>query len=881
MTNQIQGENDSSITCEKTSQNKKYFLNDKKTANKLTKAAKADDLAVGVNRDKSFTLFLNTGSYVRTAIPLLKFYKKVWQSSTPTIRKSEVAGLNVKVKSVRTDYDKNRTPVQYTVKLIVDEEKVTMTFYETSMKILVQGGEKSVKFAEDALIPYLEREIKAERKAIKGLNTVALKMKFSCDDCETTFDTNAKLKKHFVGHRRPKPPTRTSRRLSLQESIKVPNVMSNQSLAFSLLDEVLEISSRASSLSPEGMAREEQPAHRLERQDVLQQSQMNISKCQELLSGYQEGANKVDVVEVEKAGDVFEPEEETGLEIVELQSSQLLTSVLQNIPVQLEPGLLASLSSGRLQVLQLESTPLPAQRLDQQITRTKLTPWQDGDQSSLSEASMDGESESTNQKNEAGEKRESDELSGCEESITQKEYDKTRDIQDEVQQRMGKEQPSADDLETEKQPSHSRLWPLFYIKSPRSRITHSSSPQPTAASHPSKEMPFVSNVKEALKPAPTMVQQKEVISRKPCQEAEQPSETLLALNRMENAVKPARRVEQSQLGGASVPAHGMESEAPNPNFLFSWKPPIAFSQVETDLSGLPEPEEASLGDYLVYICRSVQSLIHMTAKTDQSLSSHASMIGSLQLRLNRVSDRQNSESSKNPASRMEDETSPIPSSKPVEKASKKSTLQVEDELNLTSQLEDEHNSGSQLEDEPNSASWMEDTTNSSSRLDDKTNSSPQLDQAPIQRPKFTAGRRSESGQRGNLTRKATKQTYTCNDCGFRVKSLHRLDCHISISHSRPNHFQALAPATLLVGDSHLKILKRKWSVEKALGRNGKLYTPGITYPSEDRAYCSTKDWPGAWHPNNSLEEVLPRLIKERPLSSAIVMAPCNDITNIR
>ena len=78
---------------------------------------------------------------------------------------------------------------------------------------------------------------------------------------------------------------------------------------------------------------------------------------------------------------------------MELQSSQLLTSVLQNMPVQLEPGLLASLSSGRLQILQLESTLLPAQVLDWQMTKTKLTPWQDGDQSSVSETSTEEESE--------------------------------------------------------------------------------------------------------------------------------------------------------------------------------------------------------------------------------------------------------------------------------------------------------------------------------------------------------------------------------------------------------------------------------------------------------------------------------------------------------
>ena len=250
---------DPSITCEKTVQNRNYYLNDNKTANKLTKAAKADDLVVGINRDKSFTLFLNTGSYVRTAIPLLNFYKRVWQSSTKTIRKGEIAGMDVEVKMVRTDYDKNITPVQYTVKLVVDKEIVTVTFYETSMKILVQGGKKSVKFAEDAIIPYLERDIKAEMRAIKDVNRAALKMKFACDVCEMTYETKSKLNKHFVGHMKSKhvAPTRSSRTLSLQEGDVVQKVTSNQSLALFLIDEVVEISSRESPSSPRRLAIEE------------------------------------------------------------------------------------------------------------------------------------------------------------------------------------------------------------------------------------------------------------------------------------------------------------------------------------------------------------------------------------------------------------------------------------------------------------------------------------------------------------------------------------------------------------------------------------------------------------------------------------------------
>ena len=66
--------------------------------------------------------------------------------------------------------------------------------------MLVQGGPMPVKFAEDALIPYLERKVKSERQAIKEVNTAALKIRFACEVCNMTFETKVKLKAHFTGH---------------------------------------------------------------------------------------------------------------------------------------------------------------------------------------------------------------------------------------------------------------------------------------------------------------------------------------------------------------------------------------------------------------------------------------------------------------------------------------------------------------------------------------------------------------------------------------------------------------------------------------------------------------------------------------------------------
>ena len=246
----------------------------------------------------------------------------------------------------------------------------------------------------------------------------------------------------------------------------------------------------------------------------------------------------------------------------------------------------------------------------------------------------------------------------------------------------------------------------------------------------------------------------------------------------------------------------------------------------------------------------------MNSRTNQRLSSHASMIGSLQQRLNFVSDRQKNVTMNTQTSGLEANTSHIPTSR----------LEVETNHTPASQMEVEQCESTI--DQPSAQPLVAQTLNPS---ENKTTVSQYKAQEPVTHEVAKA--------QPNITKptKNAKQQHKCNDCGFEARSLRRLDSHIKVSHQRPNHFQALVPATLLVGDSHLNTLKRKWCVEKALGGKGKLHTPGITNPSEDRAYCSSKDWPGAWHPENSMEEMLPRLVKERSYSSAILMVPCNKI----
>ena len=130
----------------------------------------------------------------------------------------------------------------------------------------------------------------------------------------------------------------------------------------------------------------------------------------------------------------------------------------------------------------------------------------------------------------------------------------------------------------------------------------------------------------------------------------------------------------------------------------------------------------------------------------------------------------------------------------------------------------------------------------------------------------------------NKNHNLDRDTLKCNRCDHTTTSERRMENHIRNMHTSPQLAQK--SLTLLVGDSHLGSVNLR-EVGKVLGRGGMLVTPGATRPREDRAYCSTPEWPGARYPNNSLQQMVPELLGERKYSSMIMLAPTNDITNLK
>ena len=120
---------------------------------------------------------------------------------------------------------------------------------------------------------------------------------------------------------------------------------------------------------------------------------------------------------------------------------------------------------------------------------------------------------------------------------------------------------------------------------------------------------------------------------------------------------------------------------------------------------------------------------------------------------------------------------------------------------------------------------------------------------------------------------ANQHVFKCNDCSYEAHSPTIMD-----NHTNEKHSWSKTEDILLVLDSHANTVKPR-TIERRL--KGKLFAPCYSRPKEGRAYCSTSSWPNAKYPENSMETKVKELLKVRPYRGAVMMAPCNDISNIK
>ena len=118
-------------------------------------------------KDNSVTLQFSTGAYILAVGPLIKFYKYCEGKS---IKREDVDGLNIIVNSVVTRLDAGGKITGYLIQLEVEGETVTVTPFDTQVKMRVQGGKKQEEYTRRALLPFLCNEIQNQSVKIDQIN---------------------------------------------------------------------------------------------------------------------------------------------------------------------------------------------------------------------------------------------------------------------------------------------------------------------------------------------------------------------------------------------------------------------------------------------------------------------------------------------------------------------------------------------------------------------------------------------------------------------------------------------------------------------------------------------------------------------------------------
>ena len=196
----------------------KYYLNDDSTYKKLKKHASNDDFEDKSDKlnDNSFTFQFSTGAYVHSVVHLVDFWK---ESVGKQINPDQTAGLNTSVTCVKPETDAGGKLTGHISKLEVEGEVVTITTYDTQVKMRVQGKQAMEQYTTRALIPYLHEQIKEKATNISNVNQYFTSLTrpkassaYPCEVCEEQFSTKCQLKKHDeLNHRKAVSRTRMKR----------------------------------------------------------------------------------------------------------------------------------------------------------------------------------------------------------------------------------------------------------------------------------------------------------------------------------------------------------------------------------------------------------------------------------------------------------------------------------------------------------------------------------------------------------------------------------------------------------------------------------------------------------------------------------------------
>ena len=187
-----------------------YELSDKKAKANFLKGANREALDIQ-ERQKCVMIDLSTGAYLELIIPAVNEWGKVEGIE------NTIDYLNIVVEEVNPGYDENFKHVQSIVRFVVNSNRVTVTCYNTTQRVKVEG-KGYIEFVKKFFKPYLMKKLSKEvhekidsynkeviaalsgkRKAVtRPMRSVRYKAmaQLPCSKCDLSFKNDAQLKRH-------------------------------------------------------------------------------------------------------------------------------------------------------------------------------------------------------------------------------------------------------------------------------------------------------------------------------------------------------------------------------------------------------------------------------------------------------------------------------------------------------------------------------------------------------------------------------------------------------------------------------------------------------------------------------------------------------------
>ena len=768
---------------------RKYFLNDETTAKKLKAAADVPNIVV-IPHGGSTTIHLSTGSYILTALPLLKAWMNI---EGAYIEQEQVDGMIIGVNKIKTFVDLGGTIEKYEVKLTVEGQLVTVTLYDTTLKIFVQAGSMLDPYCNRVLIPYLTEEIKKASKKIEEIN---IKVRAVVIPKGTTrWQQNEFMKKASILEN---PPTLSSPRLRTLSSPSTP------------VTSVLALTSpstRPTPLAPP-LALTSPSTPRQETTDDLPSSPL------------------------------FMPS----------PSSPMRT-----------PGLLARAANWLPEVL--SSSFLPSPRNPNQEVQVHKPP---APQANLRQTPVNLEAVPLNDANPLPDADPLPEAGPLPEAA-----------------------PDPDEIPYPLLTSAGRL---AMAHSPRS-VTGGII-EKMATCYPCPVCDLVFSFKDSLTDHVENVHTGNIEVGQINSETSSLTASGRPIYLTPNfANKHTKMMKNFNLDHDDVSSESDESD----DEAYSFKCDVCDYEVHSETGLAVHKDTVHKRDYVCEKCQyqamTKNDLVgHMHIEHKEYISPCAVCgenqisISSLQVH---ILNNHCTQSDTIVQLLKRQEQMVIAIQQQMNYLALKQTCVIGDIKEMKQQQLASHTPGS-LRVDPSVASFLTPVpamTTATAPVPPSDPTTGPNQPAPLPSPQPLMDVEVPPTYADQVREAVHAETYNCTDCRYKCSSLTKLDHHIQNKHTRPNHG---VPHTLLVCDSRVRSLKPR-IVEKAL-RDGRLSVPGSLKVPEGpqgrgkghpgRAYCSSRDWPGAKFPAASLEDRVPELLATGPFTNLVVQAPCNDITNI-